>query len=219
MVERIRMKRALQAHQIERLKDTHADFLHSETHRQLAIFFFNDIYHVGDFQARNESYLKLYQHCRLILGTRLIKGLSDLIDLYLLSERLDDAVTDVLLKMKVPLDFSRPDYDRAYRYADNYPDRLLQLEHLSSSISFVHALSQRRLIGTLLRAVQGTARLIGATPMIDFLHRGYVAYRSVPDIREFNDTVRARELARLDRIYREIPLDWRYTLDRDGRRT
>jgi hypothetical protein len=56
-------------------------------------------------------------------------------------------------------------------------------------------------MGFLLKTLRAGAALIGATAMVDFLREGYDAMCSVEDVTEFTQTIRERELARLDRIY------------------
>jgi hypothetical protein len=206
------MKVSLQKHQIARLTETFADLKANERYRALAEFFFVDLYFVGDRKARNESFLRVWRHFEKVLGGVIVAGLHDLVEFYLLSERLDDDVARVLVSMKAPLDFDRATYERAYRYADDFEARKLQLEYVGRTLDFVHRTSQRRLLGVLISTMQATARLIGASLMADFLNRGYTAFREVKDITYFRDTILKREHERLERIWREVPLDEKYQL-------
>jgi hypothetical protein len=201
------MKVALQRHQVARLQETYADLRAEERYKDLAQFFFVDLYYVGDRAERNESFLRLWKHFEKVLGRVLFQGLSDLVDFYTLSERLDDECAEMMVRMKAPLDFTTADYERAYRYCDNHDDRVKQLEYVDRTLSFVHATSQVRLIGVLISTMQATARLIGASAMVDFLNRGYTSFRSQKDITYFKQTILKRERDRLDRIWRDVPLD------------
>lgn len=200
------MKVALQKFQIGRLSETYKDLHSEERYSELAQFFFVDLYYVGDRAERNESFLRLWKHFEKVLGRVIVQGLSDLVEFYMLSERLDEACAAQLVKMKAPLDFTNDQYERAYRFCDNYAARVEQLDYVERTLDFVHATSQRRLIGVLISTMQATARLIGASAMVDFLDRGYTAFRKVKDITYFRQTIRKREQERLDRIWRDYPL-------------
>ena len=200
------MKVALQKYQIGRLSQTYADLRAEERYAELAQFFFVDLYYVGDRAERNESFLRLWKHFEKVLGRVIVQGLSDLVDFYMLSERLDEACAAQLVKMKAPLDFSDEQYEKAYRWCDNYADRVAQLEYVDRTLVFVHATSQRRLLGVLISTMQATARLIGASAMVDFLDRGYTAFRRVKDVTYFRQTIAKRERERLDRIWKEYAL-------------
>lgn len=210
------MKVALQKFQIARLAGTYADLEADERYRPLAEFFFRDLYFVGDRAARNESFLRVWKHFERVLGGVIVRGLHDLVEFYYLSEKLDEEVAQVLIAMGSGLTLDMDAYERAYRYADDYDDRVVQLEYVERTLDFVHATSQRRVVGVLISTMQATARLIGASPMVDFLDRGYTAFRGVKDITYFRNTIHKRERERLDRIWRDIPLDPRYRLRRPG---
>ena len=201
------MKVALQKLQIARLSETYADLRAEERYADLAQFFFVDLYYVGDRAERNESFLRLWKHFEKILGRVIVQGLTDLVDFYMLSEKLDEACAKMLLRLRSPLAITTAQYEQAHRYCDNYDERVVQLEFVARTLNFVHATSQRRLFGVLISTMQATARLIGASQMVDFLDRGYTAFRGVKDITYFRETIRKREQERLDRIWRDVPLD------------
>lgn len=208
------MKVTLQKFQIARLAGTYPDLEADERYRPLAEFFFRDLYFVGDRSARNESFLRVWKHFEKVLGGVIVRGLHDLVEFYLLSEKLDEEVAQVLIAMGCGLTFDMETYERAYRHADDYDERVIQLDYVERTLDFVHATSQRRLIGVLISTMQATARLIRASPMVDFLDRGYTAFRQVKDITYFRNTIRKREQERLDRIWRDVPLDPKYQLRR-----
>jgi hypothetical protein len=186
------LKVALQEYQIHRLRETYADLMRDETWRPLGQFFFSDLYMVGDRSARNESFLKLYRHFERVFDASFLKGVKALIDFYMLSEKLDDEVTHVMERMGVGLAFTGDDYERAYRWADNYDDRVTQLEYVEETLTFVHGMSHRMLIGALIGTMGATARLIGAGAMVEFLDRGYRAFRDSKDISHFKQTIQTR---------------------------
>lgn len=206
---RAELKVALQEHQIERLRDTYKDLSADPTWTDLGQFFFTDLYMVGDRSERNESFLKLYRHIERVFDASFLAGVKSLIDFYMLSEKLDDEVTIVLERMGTGLSFTAQEYEQSYRWAEHYEERIEQLRYVDETLTFVHRMSHTRLIGVLISTLRATARVVGAGAMVEFLDRGYRAFRDTKDISYFRDTVLRRERERLDRIYREIPPDRR----------
>jgi hypothetical protein len=209
------MKTALQHHQIERLAGTYPDLAENPRWKALADFFFTDLYVVGDLSERNESFLRLYKQFERVFDAGFLSGVRALIRFYFLSDSLDDDVTRVLLAMGNGFPLTSEQYEKAYRCADNYDDRVLQIAYVDETLAFVHGMSQRRVVGFLISTMQATARLIGASVMVDFLNRGYTAFRSAPDITYFKNTIVTRERERLDRIWRDYPPDARFMRVRD----
>lgn len=203
------LKVALQEHQIGRLRDTYADLMKDPTWAPLGQFFFSDLYMVGDRSERNESFLKLYRHFERVFDARFLGGVKALIEFYMLSEKLDDEVVAVLEGMGAGPDFTSKEYEQAYRWAENYDARVEQLVYVQRTLEFVHSMSHTRLIGVLIGTMRATAKVVGAGAMVEFLDRGYRAFRDCRDITYFRETIGTRERERLDRIYREIPPDRR----------
>ena len=206
---RAELKVALQEHQVLRLRDTYADLMADPAWAPLGQFFFSDLYMVGDRSERNESFLKLYRHFERVFDASFLSGVKSLIDFYMLSEKLDDEVTAVLERMGAGAQFTSAEYEQAYRWAEHYDARVEQLRFVDETLTFVHRMAHRRLIGMLIRTMRATARVVGAGAMVEFLDRGYRAFRDTEDISHFKETIGRREKERLDRIYREIPPDRR----------
>jgi len=208
---------ALRTHQIRRLNETYADITEDPEFRDMAHFFFNDLYHIEDLRERNESFLRLHGYLESMLDLKILSGLKALMDFYFISERLDLEVGMVLCKMGVSLEFSREEYRRAYRYADNYEDRIHQLQVCEESLHFVHSMSHLPFFGAFIKSAQLTARLIGANPMVDFLGRGYKLFRSVESVDPFSSILQERERSRLDEIWEKYGMDDAFALDASER--
>src|SRR5258708_4015238 len=123
----LEMKRALQEHQIQRLRESYGDLIADPNWSELGEFFFNELYMVGDRTERNESFLRVYRHFERVFESNFLSGIHALIDFYIISEKLDDDVTRVLMEMGVSYGFSSQDYEKAYRWTDSYDDRVKQL--------------------------------------------------------------------------------------------
>lgn len=198
---RSRYKKALQALQLARLKATYRDQLEGERHRKLCIYFTQFLYSTEDYTARNESFIKLVRTFERTMGKDMVHSASKLLELHDLSDTLDQEIADKLIEMGCGEDFGMEEYERAYLLVDNYVIRVYQIELIEETVHLVHRLAHYPLMGLLLKTLRAGAALIGATAMVDFLQEGYDAMCSVDDVTEFTQTIREREMARLDRIY------------------
>ena len=119
-----------------------------------------------------------------------------------ISNKLDESVAAWLVTLDAPIDFDEPLYERAYRLADNYDERVKQLDLVRAVLYNVRQLARKPLLGTTLRHTQGLANAAGMNDIHRFLLLGFRAIHPVQDIHRFVETVSMREQDRLDRIYR-----------------
>ena len=92
-------------------------------------------------------------------------------------------------------------YERAYRLADNYADRVRQIELVRQSLFNVARLTRIPLLGIELDRSRGLADMMGMSVIHRFLRVGYKAVLPVRDMPRFIETIAVREMNRLDRIY------------------
>ena len=194
------MKTALQAFQSRRLRRDHADLAAETQYHDIGEFFFEEMYGPRDFAARDEQARRLQQFTHLAPGLNVgdVQNVLELIDL---TNTLDDAVANALVAMDAPIDFDEETYERAYAAADNYDERVRQIELVRHSLYNVYRMAKRPLIGGVLKSTQGLAQTVGMADIHRFLRTGFVAIQSVRDIHRFVETVCVREQDRLDRIY------------------
>jgi hypothetical protein len=193
-------KIALQVFQSRRLRRDHADLSEEEQYSALGEFVFEDLYGPRDFSARDDQARRVQQFIHLIPGLGL-RDVEQVFALLGLTNKLDETVGAWLLALDAPLDFDEAIYERAYRMADNYAERVQQLELVSAALYNVHRLARKPLLGIAFRRTQSLAHATGMTEIHSFLYRGYQAILPVQDIHRFVETVNMRELDRLDRIY------------------
>jgi hypothetical protein len=193
-------KIALQAFQSFRLRRDHADLASEAQYREIAEFFFEEMYGPRDFSARDEQAGRLKQFIHLVPGLA-VGDVQDVLLLLELTNRLDDSVARWLMTLEAPLDFDEEIYERAYRLSDNYTDRVRQLDLSRNSLYNVYRMARRPLINTVLHRTQGLAQSVGMTDIHRFLRLGYEAIKPVRDIHRFVETIMLRERDRLDRIY------------------
>lgn len=194
------LKVALQAFQSKRLRRDHADLASESQYHEIGEFFFEEMYGPRDFSARDEQARRLHQFVHVVPGLNIgdVQNVLELIDL---TNQLDDAIVQALAKIDAPLDFDEALYEQAYRVADNYDDRVRQIELVRHSLYNVYRMAKRPLFGSVLNRTQGLAQTVGIPDIHRFLRLGYNAIQPVRDIHRFVETVCVREQDRLDRIY------------------
>jgi hypothetical protein len=195
-------RHSLQALQSSRLRRDHADLAAESQYRRIAEFFFEEIYGPRDFTSRDEQARRLHHFVGLAPGV-LIRDVEQVLELLDLTNRLDEAVVDQLVTLGAPHDFDEPEYERAYRLADNYAERRRQIELVRDALYNVYRLARRPLMDTVLRRTHGLAHAAGMTDIHRFLLIGYESIKPVRDIYRFVETISVREGSRLDRIYAE----------------
>ena len=203
MPSQLEYKFALQAFQSQRLRRDHADLAVQPEYRQIAEFFFEELYGPRDFSSRDEQAHRLHQFVHLAPGLA-IRDVQDVLELLELTKQLDDAVIAQLNALEAPLDFDEIVYERAYQLCDNYGDRMRQIELSRSALYNVYRMARKPLIGAVLQRTQGLAQTVGMSDIHRFLRLGYQAILPVRDIHHFVETVLLREQDRLDRIYEII---------------
>ena len=193
-------KITLQRFQSHRLRRDHADLAGEPQYRDIGEFFFDQMYGPRDFSARDQQAHRLHQFVHMAPGLA-VGDVQKVLELLALSNKLDDSVVAWLVALDAPVDFGEAIYERAYRLADNYNDRVRQLELARSSLYSVYKLAQKPLLGAALKRTEGLAQAVGMADLHRFLRLGYQALQPVRDIHRFVETVTLRERDRLDRIY------------------
>ncbi len=201
--DRAQYRLRLVEHQSRRLRDTYADYAAQDVYRQVTDFFFDAIYSTRDKTRRDADFKSLYEYFNNKLGMEMIRALGRLVDLNELTGRLDELVTDQLMRLSRTPSFTHRHYEQAYRDCDNYDDRVIQIRRTVECMEFFHQVSQWRSMALMMKVVRLTARLKGAGELGDFLENGFNALRSVSDLSHFSQLVERREMERLDRIWRE----------------
>jgi hypothetical protein len=194
-------KFALQVFQSHRLRRDHLDLAAEEQYQALGEFVFEELYGPHDFSARDDQARRLHQFIHLIPGLGL-RDIEQVFELLEISNKLDESIAVWLVALDAPLDFDEPLYERAYRLADNYDERVRQLDLVRAVLYDVRQLARKPLLGATLRHTQSLAHAAGMSDIHRFLRLGYQAIQPVRDIHRFVETISLREQDRLDRIYR-----------------
>ncbi len=195
---------ALQVFQSARLRRDYADLAEIPQYGEVGEFFFEEMYGPRDFTDRDTGARRLQHFLHILPGVHLpdIEAILELLDM---TNRLDAHLAELMMRREVGLDFDELTYEQCYRAADNYDDRLRQLQLIDSCTHTVFRLSRSHLLGIALHRSRLVARLTGFEAAYNFLVKGYDAVRQADDVTLFAETVYRRELARLNRIYGRDP--------------
>lgn len=191
---------ALQIFQANRLRRDYRDLAEVPQYTLVGEFFFTEIYGPKDFSDRDAQGRRLQQIVHLLPGVA-ARDVEEVLELLELTNRLDDGLARAMLAAQLGVGFDEPTYERFYRAADNYDQRLRQLQLIDSSLRNVFTLSRSSLLGMALHRSRLVARLAGVEAVHGFLTRGYDALHRVSQIDTFAVTIYNRELQRLNRIY------------------
>ncbi len=191
---------ALQIFQSNRLRRDYRDLSEVPEYELLGEFFFNEMYGPRDFSARDQEGRRLHHFLGMLPGVHL-RDLEEVLELLDLTNQLDDDLARRMMEAQVGTDFDEVTYERFYRIADKYDERLRQLSLVRHSLYNVFRLSRSALLGIALRRSRFVARLAGIGHVHTFLWRGYEALQHVATIDHFAETIYRRELDRLNRIY------------------
>jgi hypothetical protein len=194
-------KSAVQEFQVRRLKRDFRDMRKSDEYGPFSDFFATEIYSARDFTERNESFRRVTNQFRHVIGDEIYVGLVKLLDLHSLTDRLDEEVAGALVAMGRPLEFTELEYEEAYKRLDNYDERLLQIDLIIESLEFTHHVSQMTLIGVVLKSAKIATGFFSRDRTVELLERAYSMLRHIKSITYLVEEVRKREVARLDRIY------------------
>jgi hypothetical protein len=193
-------KLALQTFQSQRLRRDLADLAADSQYHQIGQFFFEEMYGSRDFSTRDEQAQRAHWFVHRVPGVT-AHDVESVLDLLALTNKLDDEIASLLIELGAPLDFDEAIYERAYRLADHYAERVRQIDLVIVTLSNVHRLGRKRILGIALQSTHVLAHAVGMGDIHRFLRLGYQAIQPVRDIQRFLDTIKTREKERLDRIY------------------
>ncbi|HOA94773.1 MAG TPA: hypothetical protein PKJ79_13530 [Quisquiliibacterium sp.] len=193
--------------QSARLARTHADLLETPRYRDAARFFLEDLYGAKDFSQRDAELLRVIPTLTRLLPDAALATLADAVELDALSERLDAALATAL-RPGAAAPLTEADYARAYRASAARTEREHQLDLVLMVGRSLDRLVRHPLIGRLLSAMGGPARLAGLSAMHQFLVDGFEAFRRIGGASDFLRRIDARERLILGRLFDGVDSDW-----------
>lgn len=189
------LKRVLQKFQSNRINSTYADLKENPEYAKIGTFFFEKLYGPEDFSFRDTSIKKLHNILDGAVYKGMVTAVTLVIELHELSDALDNIMVQKMIENRIGPDINMEQYQDIYRQLDNYDQRVYQIKLSVRVNEAFHRLSKMWIVGVSLKTVRTAAHLVGMGKIMDFIHEGYVGFRTINDIRFFVDTIEKRELA------------------------
>ncbi len=196
------LERYLREWQSERLARTHADLVNSPEYGTATRFFLNDIYAPKDFSQRDADLLALYDFFRKFMPAPALRVLQNTVVLNDLTHKLENEMVAQLSALGCVDSFTEEQYEAAYRHG-SYDERVRQIDLIIAVGRDLARLGRLPFIAPTVRAARGPAERLGWGELHDFLERGYLAWRKMPNPDLFLNRIETREKAILDRIFRK----------------
>lgn len=194
------LKRELQAFQTDLLRQDYGDFQAQPRFADVSEFFFTALYAPADFGLRNESFRRLHDWLTDLVGRDPVAVLAQSIELYELTDSLDDDVVLALRAAGVESGITRPAWEAAYGKAGRWLDRKRQVDLLVGNGHALDLACRVPLVHTQLRLFRPAAGLLGWGHVVDFLLRGHEAITRARPIDPLLDAILERETARMERL-------------------
>jgi hypothetical protein len=192
--EFIRLKRALQAFQSNRLNQTYADLKNNPEYTKIGVFFFEKLYAPDDFSFRDTSIKQLHKLLRGKVYKGIISAVSQVIELHELTDELDNRMVEKMIHFDTGADLTMKEYQKVYCSLNNYNQRLYQIRLSTNVTKAFHRLSQKWIVAVSLKTIRTAAHLVGVGKIIDFIYEGYEGFRAMKNIDYFVETVEEREI-------------------------
>ena len=198
----LEMKRVLQGFQQARINGTYDDLKENPEFAKIGDFFFNKLYAPEDFEFRDAGIKTLHKYLRGMVYSGMVSAVGMVIELHELSDRLDEAMVEKMIEKGMTPDFDMPQYQEIYRLLDNYDERVYQIDLAVRTTHAFHRLSKMWIVAVSLKTVRAASHLMGIGKIMDFVHEGYVGFKVIDNIDFFSETIRTRELAWHNEIWK-----------------
>ncbi|MBU1343260.1 MAG: hypothetical protein KKE44_01590 [Proteobacteria bacterium] len=201
----LKLKRALQIFQSERLNRTYEDIKNDPQYKKLGNFFFNKLYAPEDFSFRDTSMKKLHKVLDGKIYKNMLTAVTKVIELHELSDELDNLMVKKMMAQGIDENLTMDEYKEIYTSLDNYDQRIYQINLSAEVTRIFHGLSKKWIVAISLKTVKTTAVLFGIKDIIDFIYDGYVSFKTIDNIDFFLNTMVDRETAWHNEIWAGQP--------------
>lgn len=202
---------ALGRWQAARLRETHRDLYESPRYHEALDFLLEDLYAPQDFSRRDDDFDRIFPYLIRLSPDSALFTLSQLVELNLISQRLDLAMTEWLVREQ-GLDtagitgMSDAAYAEAYRTCGQQEDRQRQIELVDAVGRDLERYVNHRSLRMGLKMMHQPARMAGLGELYRFITEGVHAFRAMGGVSELLETIRERETRIMDRILAGEPL-------------
>jgi len=180
--------------QAERLKATHEDlYQHPGYHHGLE-FLLTDLYAPAGMTHRDDNIDRVFPKMVKWLPDNLLDTFAGLVELNLITQRLDLELAELFHQQGVPADaITTEDYCAAFRQSRQLDQREKQITLVADVGQQLDRYVRNRTLGWLLSMTRGPAEMADLSDLHSFLHRGYSAFRKMDDVELLIDRLVSRE--------------------------
>lgn len=197
------LKAQLADWQSTRLKSTHSDLYNNLNFKDGIDFLLQELYGAEDFSARDRDLERIFPKLIKLLPVSLLGTVSNLVELNLLTQRLDDALAETLYLHNQSEEIDEYVYVRAYKLASPREDRLRQLVLVERAGELLDRHARNPVLRFTLAVSERPARRAGLRALHSFLMRGLDAFYAMSDVDLLMQTLIDRESRILSRIYED----------------
>ncbi len=191
--------------QMTRLKRTHHDLYHDPRYHEGLDFLLQDLYAPKEFSRRDDDVERIFPVVVKLLPDHALSTVASLVELNLISQQLDLALTEVLFNQLRVHEVTEQTYIEAFRLCDNQSRRLHQIQLVSKVGNDLEKYVHSRLLLTTLKMTRKPADMAGLGQLHSFLQRGFNAFRQMGEVSPLLDCVIQRETRILKRIFAGHP--------------
>jgi hypothetical protein len=189
---------ALRAWQAARLQATYADLAREPRYVPAIDFFLEELYGSRDATPRDRDLARASGVLERTLPAGALAALEWAIELDVLAQRLDQAMTRVLPPDRA---ITGESYAAAYRQIGRRDERERQIAALVDLGAFLDRLVRKPGLPLLVRMARRPAHAAGFGALHDVVERGFDAFSRMGGAHEFLATIGMRERQLLERIY------------------
>jgi hypothetical protein len=193
--------------QAQRLAATYKDLLDNPRYVDAAKFFLNDLYGAHDLSVRDNEVKRMLPSLVKLLPNSALRTVVEALEMDALSEQLDHNLAAELVAYfsnvcVAPTDSVAMANAYAYCYR-NMPNVAMRTEQIAMVSRIGHSLDKlvrQPMLGGLLAAMAGPAKMAGLSSVYDFLWRGFSAFKKMKGAQEFLQMIELREFAEDQRL-------------------
>jgi hypothetical protein len=187
----------LKVWQRARLARTYKDLAADARYAPATAFFLDELYGGKDSAIRDRDLIRMYPTIKRVLPAFAFETVSKAIELDVISEQFDQAVTRLIGKAAI----TEISYAAAFALAGHREERLRQVRLMRDVGEQLDVVVKKPLIYSTLKMLRTPAKLAGLAAMQQFLEEGFTAFRHMKGADYFLTTIAERETRLIERIF------------------
>lgn len=191
----------LEQWQGNRLKHTHQDLYEHPRYREALDFLLHDLYTPTQFARRDDDLERIFPVMVKLVPESALGTVARLVELNLLTQRLDLAVTTAWQEHYGGAPLTESLYAQCFRESHSLADRLSQVDMVRNIGEELESYVRSRFLTISLGMTQGAANVAGLGQLHRFISRGMAAFRGMGKVSPLLETLSERETALMTRIH------------------